>query len=177
MDEQTHQSSPLDLDGLLDLLGQESQEISFRALDQLLGDRGAVSAEQWRRIASCSASRMGRWESAWMFSPVCAPDETAVAEFEGWRRIWSESCAVLVEQSPELKAELSTEQRQQSLRHTRRRRDAYNSTKPGESMSSILYSQIAYVVNKLGFNDRAVKLYAKHLYPYGTVGRSSACGK
>lgn len=175
--EQPQNASAQDLDALLDMLGQESQDISFHALEQLLDDRGAVSAGQWRRIASCSASRMGGWESAWMFSPALAPDETAVAEFEGWRRIWNGSCEVLLEQSPELQAELATEQRQQSLRHTRMRRDAYNRTKPGESLSSILYSQAAYVINKLGFNSKAIQLYIKHLYPYGTVGRTSACCK
>lgn len=177
MDDQTLETSPQNLDELLELLAQESREISFRALDRLLGDKGGVSAVQWRRIAACSASWMGRWESAWMFSPAYAPDETAVSEYEGWRRIWSESCTILVEHSPELQTELATEQRLQSLQHTRRRREAYNRTKPGESISSILYSQTAYVINKLGFNAKAVQLYARHLYPCGSVGRASACGK
>jgi len=177
MDDQTVHSTPQDLDGLLELLDRDSQEISFRALERLLDDKGAVSTEQWRRIAACCANRMGRWESAWMFSPAYAPDETAVSEYEGWRRIWNESVAMLVEHSPELQTELATEQRLQSLKHTRMRRDAFNRTKPGESLSSILYSQTAYVINKLGFNAKAVQLYAKHLYPCGTVGRASACGK
>lgn len=177
MDEQLLHVSAQDLDGLLELLDQESQEISFRMLERLLGDRGSVIAGQWRKIAAISSNRMGRWESAWMFSPAYAPDETAVSEYEGWRRIWSDSVEILVEQSPELQTELITEQRIQSLRHTRKRREAYNRTKPGESLSSILYSQIAYVINKLGFNAKAVQFYAKHLYPCGTVGRTSACGK
>jgi hypothetical protein len=177
MDDQAVHSLPQSLCELLDLLDTESQEISFWALKQLLGDKAAVSAEQWRRVASCSACWMGRWESAWMFSPALAPDETAVAEFEGWRQIWNGSRDVLLEQSPELQAELTTEQRLQSLRHTRLQRDEYNRSKPGESLSSILYSQTAYVLNKLGFNTKAIQLYIKHLYPYGTVGRTSACGK
>jgi len=176
MEEQLTAVPALNLDELLDTLGKNSPDISFQAVASLLGSREAVTAAQWRRIAACSADYMGRWESAWMFSPAYAPDETAVSEYEGWRSVWNESVATLLEKSPELQAELATEQRLQSLNHTRRRREAYNRTKPGESLSSILYSQIAYVINKLGFSAKAVQLYAKHLYPPGTVGRTSACG-
>lgn len=176
MEEQISESATNQLVIRLEQHVSEQQGVSYRDYDQILVNHAVEESERLQKIYDLICWQLGFWESQWMFSPANAPDTEAAAEYEGWRGYWFECYETLLARDPEQQAQLLGKQRLNSLNQTRKRRAEFNSRSVSDRIGTILLSQAAYVVNKVGMNDSAVKMYARCLYPSGTVGRTSACG-
>jgi hypothetical protein len=154
-------------------LSKGNEGLSYRDFQNSLREMGDCSVQQLKEVVSFAYDQLGFWDAEWMFSSAHMPNEIAAAESEGWRQLCRICTDKLVKNVPEVRGQLEKQESYASLKHTIKRRVDYNKTRPFSRLAESVISPISFGLDKLGFKGIALQLYARSMYPRGTVGHQT----
>jgi hypothetical protein len=126
----------------------------------------------WKEVVDFASDQCARWQAQWLFSPAASPDTTAAQEFESWRQLYATCSAALVERVPDVKEHLGRQHSLTALQHALQLQIEHTKGRPIRRLSSAILSRTAILLRRVGMSDFAERLYARALYPEGTVGRA-----
>jgi hypothetical protein len=106
-----------------------------------------------------------------LFSAAASPDTEAAREFEGWRQVYATCSEAMVERLPEVREDIERRHRMVALQCALELQQRYVKERPIQRLCSAILSQSAIILHRVGIGVFAERLYARALYPNGTVGR------
>ena len=127
---------------------------------------------EWYKLTDFALDQIGKWQVKWLFSPAQTPDTVAQTEAEAWERLWDVFSKALVEQVPEVEVELHEKKRLSIPQQLMRQKVQQESGNRPAMFASSVTSRLAIVLNSLGCKSIAHRLYARALFPSGSVGRA-----
>lgn len=157
----------------MESLSRGSAGVSHRDFERLLKEMGNVSVPHLNQVVSFASEQLGFWQAEWLFSSAHNPNTIAAAETEGWRLIYRACSDTLVDHVPEVREQLERKHNLTLARHAVERKVDYGKARPLSRLAANVFSRMSFVLNKLGFESAAMRLYSRGLYPKGTVGRTS----
>jgi hypothetical protein len=152
-------------------LSKQNRSVSHRDFERLIKEGGNLTLQETKQVFYFASEQLAFWEAEWFYSPAHSPNTTAQEEIEGWHLIYKAISNTLVEKVPQIRGELEKLHTRTLLRHSIERTVAYNKTRPLLRISENIFSSLSFALDKLGFQRAAKQLYARSLYPKGTVGR------
>jgi hypothetical protein len=166
-------TSDNDLMARLELLTSEGHGVSCRDFECMItkDEHTSMTLSELRNLFEFACDQLGHWETEWLFSFADSPNSVANTEREGWTVLRRAFFDLLVREIPDLRESLDSLQRRILLQHSLERRVEYNEGKPWRQISSIVMSKVSFLFDSLGFRRIAFDLYARALYPKGTVAR------
>jgi len=157
----------------LELLAKQSKGVSCQDFERLIKEDGnsSISVSELHKVFDFACDHFGFWEAEWSFSFADSPDNVAKMEREGWEILCHALFDSLVEKIPDARETLEGLRGRSLLLHAMRRRLEYNEGKTFKKLTGVLLSKMSFVFNRLGFRRIAESLYARALYPKGTIAR------
>ncbi len=131
----------------------------------------SITPSDMNKVVKMASEQVGYWEAEYMFSRADTPNAAAAAESAGWKNTWSACAETLINLAPELRDKLDEQQRMVALHYHLSRRVEYNSTRPFARVASYVFSYASFALKRIGLRSLAQAIYARGLYPAGTVGR------
>jgi hypothetical protein len=131
-----------------------------------------ISVDDWRKITRFTSDQLGFWETEWLFSQAYSPNMQAKSEMDGWKMI-CEACLAELKNKIAAAADMIEEQHDLAvLKYSIKRAVDYNESKPSRKFKANVRSSILVKLDEIGLRRFASRLYARALYPKGTVGRA-----
>jgi hypothetical protein len=157
----------------LEQLTGESKGLSSREFLRLMKEDGntSIPTSQLSKGYRFAYDQLAFWQAEWSFSRADSPDSVAKIEVECWEILCRSFFDSLVEIIPDQQEKIEGLQGKILLHHAMRRRLEYNEGKTFRNLTARLLSEISFVFNRLGLSSIARNLYARALYPKGTVAR------
>jgi hypothetical protein len=132
-----------------------------------------VPVDGWRKITSFASDQLGFWEAEWLFSWEYSPNTKAKSEMHGWKIICEACLSELKNKISEAPDMIEEQHELAVLKYSIKRAVDYSESKPSRKFKANVRSAILIKLDKIGFSGVASRLYARALYPKGTVGRAS----
>jgi hypothetical protein len=157
---------------LLDLatsLSKERHGVPYRDFERVFREstKEDITVDGWRKITGFTSDQLGFWESAWLFSRAHSPNLQAKSEMQGWKTVCElknkiSEAADMIEEQHDLAV----------LKYSIKRAADYNESKPSRRFTAHVRSSLLIKLDEIGLRRVASRLYARALYPKGTVGRA-----
>ncbi|MBI4824820.1 MAG: hypothetical protein HY807_00145 [Nitrospirae bacterium] len=171
MSEQTGSNSERDTLTQLQSLSNSNRGITIEEIAPFLKSLPEnISMPVLHALINLGSNQVGIWKSQWLFSFANSPNTTAKAESERWSNVRDKWLDLLSELAPDLRELLQRQNKLTEFGHHLTRSLDYNKTKPFKRITSSILSYLSMFMGKLGFDKIGERLYARALFPKGTVG-------
>ena len=159
---------------LRDLSSSNSRlpHMEFQRLLEATPEARELSLPHWKEVVDFASDQCARWQAQWLFSAAASPDTTAAQEFEGWRQLYATCSAALVEHVPDIREQICHKHSLTALQHALQQQLEHTKGRPIRRLCSAILSGTAILLRRVGMCHFAERLYARALYPEGTVGRA-----
>ncbi|MFI4922595.1 MAG: hypothetical protein ACHP6J_02645 [Burkholderiales bacterium] len=131
-----------------------------------------VTAAEWYKLVDFAVDQIGQWQVKWLFSSAQAPDTIAQTEADAWERLRDVFSKALVEIVPGIEGELRHKKDLVIAQRLLEWKVQQDHGGRASKLASSVMSRLAITLNRFGCKGIAQRLYAKALYPPGTVGRT-----
>ncbi len=156
-------------------LSKEGHGVHYQDFERVFRESAKedIPVDGWRKITSFTSDQRGFWEAEWLFSQAYSPNMMAKSEMNGWKII-CEACLDELKNKISEAAYMIEEQRNLAvLKYSLKRAVAYNESKLSRKIRANVRSSLLIKLDEIGLRRVAARLYARTLYPKGTVGRAS----
>jgi len=150
-------------------LSARATEIPYGDLEHLLrGEWKQLPVKGWAEIVTLASDQAARWLTLWLFSPAERPDRRAAEENKRWEAAYVAYSKALFEKVPAVRDDINKQHKLLVAQHAVSRRLAQHK---GHFPPGIL-SQAAIWCGRIGLERLSSNLYARALYPKGSIGRA-----
>lgn len=130
-----------------------------------------ISVRACLELSDFVSNQLGHWGSEFYFSLAEAPNTDAQTEMESWQAVSTSLLDSLKAQAPSASEQIEQKHNLIVLQHSLKRAAKYNESTLFRKVRATALSKMSFMLNSIGFNGLASRMYSSALYPEGTVGR------